>query len=122
MTLEITKSADPIEVGGELTYTIHAINQGDGAANNVGVTLLVPEEMAIVKEKLESGARVEGHTVVFERPALAAKSTASFVLTVEARRPGDVRLTAKLTCDQLRRGGPLTREETTTIVGDAPGK
>jgi uncharacterized repeat protein (TIGR01451 family) len=122
MSLEIAKSADPIEVGGEVTYTIHAINQGDGRANNIAVSVTVPEQMEFVKDKLDATARVEGQTVVFTLPGLAAKTPATFVVKVRALKPGDVRVTAKLMCDQLTKGGPVTQEETTTIIADGPGK
>ncbi len=56
LTLEIDKSADPIEVGGKLTYKLRVINQGDGAANKVSLTVLVPEQMAILTDKLDPTA------------------------------------------------------------------
>jgi uncharacterized repeat protein (TIGR01451 family) len=122
MHLEIVKTADPISVGEEATYTFHAINQGDGAAPNVALTVLVPGEMEVLKDKLEPTARVEGQSVTFMLPSLAAGAKGTFVLKVRALKPGDVRLTAKLLCDQLTQGGPVTNEETATIVADGPGK
>jgi uncharacterized repeat protein (TIGR01451 family) len=120
--LEIVKTADPIMVGEEATYTFHAINQGDGAAHDVAVTVHLPAEMEVLKDKLEPTVQVEGQTVTFKLPALAAGAKGTFVVKVRALRPGDVRLTAKLLCDQLKDGGPVTNEETATIVADGPGK
>jgi uncharacterized repeat protein (TIGR01451 family) len=122
MHLEVVKTADPISVGEEATYTFHAINQGDGAAPNVAVTIHVPGEMEVLKDKLEPTARVEGQTVTFTLPELAAGAKGTFVLKVRALKPGEVRLTAKLLCGQLMQGGPVTNEETATIVADGPGK
>ena len=122
MHLEIAKGADPLSVGEEATYTFNAINQGDGIAQTVVLTVAVPDELEVLKDKLEPTARLDGQTVTFSVPALAAGSKGTFVLKVRALKPGDVRLTAKLLCDQMRQGGPLTSEETTTIVADTPGK
>ena len=65
LTLEIEKNADPIEVGGTMTYKVRVINQGGGAANNIGLTVFVPEEMAILKDKLDSKATIEGQKITF---------------------------------------------------------
>jgi uncharacterized repeat protein (TIGR01451 family) len=117
MSLEIVKTDDPVEVGGEVKYTLRAINQGDGAAKSVVVTAAVPPEMEILKDKMDAKARIEGQTVTFELPDLARKTSQTFELKVKALKPGDVRLKVTLHCDQLR-AGPVTQEESTTIVGD----
>jgi uncharacterized repeat protein (TIGR01451 family) len=123
MHLEIVKSADPISVGEEAVYRVNAINQGDGAAQDLRVTLVIPEEMEILKDQAEPMVRVEGQTVSYMPPApLAARSTGTFKVKVRAIKAGDVRLTAKLICDQLKEGGPVTVEETAIIVADPPGK
>ena len=119
ITLEIEKSADPIPVGGKMTYKIRVINQGDGAAKNVGLTVLVPEQMAILKPT----TGVIGQKVTFgPLVALAKKSTSEFLLDVEALKPGEVRLRVELTSDHLTAGGPIKADESTTIYGDAPTK
>ncbi len=121
-TLEIDKSADPIEIGSTITYKLRVINQGDGAANNVSLTVLVPDEMAIVTDILNPNARVEGQKATFSQVLLAKKGTVEFTLELKALKPGEVRLLAELICDQLRKGGPIQVEESTTIYRDAPAK
>ena len=123
LTLEVEKSADPIEVGGKMTFKVRVLNQGGGGANNIGLTLFVPEEMAILKDKLDSKATVEGQKVTFPiLPGLASKSTKEFVVEVQAVKAGQVQLKTELICDQLRKGGPVTSTESTTIFDDTPGK
>jgi uncharacterized repeat protein (TIGR01451 family) len=122
LTSEVEGSVNLVEVGGKMTYRIRAINQGDAAAKNIGLTVLVPEQMTVLKDKLEPTAQVEGQKVTFAPlPALAAKTRAEFVVEVQAVKAGEARLRTELTSDLLR-AGPIKDEVTTTVIGDTPPK
>jgi uncharacterized repeat protein (TIGR01451 family) len=58
--------ADPIEVGGQTTYTINVLNQGAVPATKVVVTALVPEQMEMTGAKGPMSFRQEGRSVVVE--------------------------------------------------------
>ena len=129
LTSEIEPSANPIEVGGKLTYKFRVINQGGAVAKNIGLSVLVPEQLAILKDKLEPTTRVDGQKVTFapllalapKTPGATAPNLTEFVLEVQALKSGEARLRVELTSDLLV-AGPVKDEVSTTIVGDLPGK
>jgi uncharacterized repeat protein (TIGR01451 family) len=121
LTFEIDKSADPLAVGGEATYTVRAINQGSAPATNVGLTIETPEEMKVLEAKGATAADRQGAKTTFAPlVTLAPGAEAAYKVTVQALKPGQVRLKVEMTADQLA-AGPLRAEEVTTIFTDQPG-
>jgi hypothetical protein len=56
--------------------------------------------------------------LVFEPlPALKPGANADYYVYVKAQRAGEVRFKVELTADQLKTGGPVREEESTTIYG-----
>jgi uncharacterized repeat protein (TIGR01451 family) len=122
LTSEVEGSVNVIEVGGKMTYRVRAINQGDAPAKNIGVTVVVPEQMMVLKDRLDATARVEGQRVTFAPlPALAKKTPAEFVVEVQAVKPGEARLRTEVTGDLLV-SGPIKDEVITTVVAEMPPK
>jgi uncharacterized repeat protein (TIGR01451 family) len=118
LALEIDKSADPLEVGREGTYTIRLLNQGKAAANNVSLTIIVPEEMKVQSARGPRASEQNKKTIRFAPLAVLAPGVeAIYTLQVQAQRPGDVRLQVEVATDPAAPGGPLRWEETTLIPG-----
>jgi uncharacterized repeat protein (TIGR01451 family) len=121
LLLELSESKDPVAVGEETLYTMVVQNPGTVAATNVRVKVLVPDEMAVAM----AGGPVEhqlgkrdpaGQPLTFDvLKSLAAGEKKVYQVRVKALRPGDVRFKVELTADQLKEGGPVHEEESTTI-------
>jgi uncharacterized repeat protein (TIGR01451 family) len=114
LTVDVDDKDDPIEVGGETTYTITVQNQGMVAATKIVITALVPEQLEVKAAKGPAKYQLDGQRVVFESITLEPHKEAIYEVSVKARRAGDVRFKVELTADQLP-GGPVRREESTTI-------
>jgi uncharacterized repeat protein (TIGR01451 family) len=120
LNLELDKSTDPLEVSKTGTYTLRVVNQGTAPATNVLVKLTVPDELTVTEVKPQANAKIDGSVVTFgPLDTLAPGAEVVWTLAAAAQRPGDVRLRATLTADQLKTG-PMTCEESTHIHGDTP--
>jgi uncharacterized repeat protein (TIGR01451 family) len=129
LLVELTKKADPIEVDSETTYVVTIKNQGMVPVTNIEIKAVIPTEMALVRAKGPADNRLgertaQGQVVLFDPlPTLAVDGTATYEVYVRALRPGDVRFKVEVTADQLKAGGPVHVEESTTIYTDiAPMK
>jgi uncharacterized repeat protein (TIGR01451 family) len=120
LTVDVDDKDDPIEVGGQTTYTISVLNQGAVPATKVVVTALVPEQMEMTGAKGPMSFRQEGRTVVFEPITIQPKQEVGFEVTVKALKAGDVRFKVDVSADQLP-AGPVHREESTTIYDPNTG-
>jgi len=128
LTVEIDESTDPVEVGGEVQYTIRVINQGDVPAGKVAVIVTIPEQMELLEKRPgnttgpitgDTLARQEGRRVIFsERTVpLGARSKAEYSIRLKAIKPGDARLSVEVTSEALP-NGRLLAQESTTIYAD----
>jgi uncharacterized repeat protein (TIGR01451 family) len=118
LSLNVEHTNDPVEVGGNTTYTIIVRNPGSTAATNVRVTAEIPAQMDVVRAAGKSDHRKEGGKIVYDSLNLEAGTESRFEIEVKAVRPGDVRVRVQLTADQLS-GGPVQQEESTTIYTPA---
>lgn len=119
-TVEIDKSADPLPVGQKATYTIHLINAGKTAFLRPSLIITVPAEMAVVGQRGPTTAERNGQTVKFDAlPALDAGKEAIYVIDVEAKKAGEVRLRVELSDGRSSLSAPPTWEEK-TIIHEAP--
>lgn len=108
---------DPIEVGGETTYEIRAVNQGSKAATNVRLAVLLPPEMRAVAGEGPARHVLNGNRVVFEGlPRLAPKADVTYRVRAQGLRPGDLRISAQLLTDEMQM--PVTKEESTRVYSD----
>jgi uncharacterized repeat protein (TIGR01451 family) len=119
LALEIGDSEDPIEVGGQTSYTITVRNPGSEPVTHVQIVATVPEEMIVMRAAGASDNRKDGQKIIYDALTLPAGGEARFRIDVKAQRPGDVRFKVELTADQLT-SGPVQQEESTTIFAMLP--
>lgn len=118
--LEVVDSPDPIEVGGQTTYTIDVTNQGDAPDTNIVITATLPPQ-----EKFVSASSVEAQNVPFSVDgqkitfgavgSLAPKARITYKVTVAAVTVGNVRFAVEMTTNETRSGGTINETESTTI-------
>jgi uncharacterized repeat protein (TIGR01451 family) len=119
--LKMEDTRDPIPVGGETSYVIVVKNQGEVPVTNIRIEALVPPELKAVRGQGPTDSRQEGNKLLFEPFAsLPPGQSARWEVFVEAVREGDARFRISLTADQLKAGGPVREEESTTIFTDVP--
>lgn len=112
--LECVDDPDPVEVGGQLTYTITVTNQGSALGTNIVVNCTLPPEEDYVSSTGPTAAKVEGKAVRFAPLAsLDPKAKAVYGVTVKGTATGDVRFKVELTSGQLER--PVMETESTHI-------
>lgn len=95
--LSITKtdSADPINVGDEMVYTLAIGNAGPDSVSGVTVEDELPNRFDFVAVSTSQGAcDRKGKTVTCEIGSLAAGSTATVSIRVRAKRDGQITNTA----------------------------
>ena len=114
--LEVVDSPDPIEIGGQTTYTITVTNQGtaDDAKIVVAATLAPQQKLISVDT---SGAQGVSNSVSGQKVTFAAAQILRpgekliYKLVVEAVGVGDVRFAVELNSDQLKT--PVNETEST---------
>lgn len=112
--LECVDDPDPIEVGGQMTYTITVTNQGSETGTNITVECTLPAEEEFVKAGGPTEGKADGKTVRFAPLAtLAPKAKAVFTVTVKGVKDGDARFRVNLTSDQIET--PVMETESTHI-------
>lgn len=112
--LECVDDPDPIEVGGQVTYTITVTNQGTETGTKIAVVCTLPAEEEFVKAGGATEGKADGKTVKFAPLAtLAAKAKAVFTVTVKGVKEGDARFRVELTSDQIEM--PVMETESTHV-------
>ncbi len=120
LSLEVIDSDDPLEVGGTTTYSITVRNPGMTAATAVQITAAIPRQLELVSASGPARYRTEGAKVVFEPVTVAPGASVQYRVDAKARQAGDIRFHVELTADQLRAGGPVIQEESTTVYVTLP--
>jgi uncharacterized repeat protein (TIGR01451 family) len=119
-TVEIDKSADPLEVGQKATYTIRLINPAKTAFLRPSLVITVPGEMTVLGQRGPTTAQRDGPIIHFDPlPALDAGREVIYTVEVEAKKAGEARLRVELTDGRAELGAPRIWEEKTTIRGAA---
>jgi uncharacterized repeat protein (TIGR01451 family) len=118
--LEVVDTEDPVEVNAATRYVITVRNQGQLPLTNVVVAATVPPQLALTRATGPADHRPDGPRVVFDPVTIPAEREARYEVEVRALQPGDARFKVELTADQLRAGGPVHEEESTTVVRDLP--
>lgn len=111
LLLEVVDSPDPIEINGEVVYTIEVTNQGSATATNIKISAILEESMQYVAATGPTAGTLDGgsRTLTFQPLAtLAPKAKTTWSVRVKALKPGDVRFKTVMIADQLQR----TVEET----------
>lgn len=117
LLLEVADPAESVPVGRRAAYRIMVKNQGSGAAKNVKVTAVVPEEYANVKGAgaNREAVKPEGSKLFFPTvKEIPAGGSATFTIEVEGAKAGDARLRAEVLADHLTK--PMTEEQSTKVV------
>jgi uncharacterized repeat protein (TIGR01451 family) len=118
--LELVDLDDPVEVGNKTTYKIDVTNQGSLPGHQVQITCILPPEMEYVDSQGPGKPQVNGRTVTFPAvEALKPEETATYTVEVRALKAGDARFKVELRSTHL--GGPVTKEESTTIYKQPDG-
>jgi uncharacterized repeat protein (TIGR01451 family) len=108
---------DPVEVGGQVTYEIHVVNQGSKAANRVQVRALLPQEIRPTGAEGPAKFTTDGQSVLFEPLArLAPKADVTYRVTGQCLVQGDQRVKVQLQTDEMAQ--PVTKEESTRVYKD----
>jgi len=106
---------DPIAVGEIEEYIVTVTNQGSLAATNVIINCELESSMQFARSTgpTVSSAKDSSKITFAPLPSLAPKQQATWHVYVKALKPGDVRFTVNIICDQLER--PVTGNESTTF-------
>ncbi|MCX5662975.1 MAG: hypothetical protein NTW19_25095 [Planctomycetota bacterium] len=109
LLLEVVDNPDPVEVNGEVVYTIEVTNQGSATATNVKISGIFEDTMQYVSSTGPTAGTLDAKTLTFKPlPTLAPKAKAVWNVRVKAIKAGDVRFKTVMIADQLQR----TVEET----------
>ena len=113
LSFNVTSSADLVEVGNELEYTITIVNNGTKASSNVVLQILAPEAISILATDGPTQATNRNGVVVFDRiPEIGAKSSTTYKVKASANQAGDCRIGFQLSSDDL---DPLVKETNTRV-------
>lgn len=113
LSFNVSSSADLVESGKELEYTIQIVNNGTKASSNVILQILAPEAIAILATDGPSQATNRNGVVVFDRiPEIGPKSSATYKVKASANQAGDCRVGFQLSSDDL---DPLVKEVNTRV-------
>jgi uncharacterized repeat protein (TIGR01451 family) len=114
---QMAHDKDPVEVGGNVTYEVRALNQGSKDATNVQVVFLLPPELKPVAAEGPTRHVLDGNRIVFDGVArLAPKGDATFRIRAQGVQPGDLRVRCQLKTAEMQ--SPVTKEESTRVYAD----
>lgn len=114
LAIEVTDGMSPLEVGESVTYRIKLSNRGTDVASNVRALATIPAGMQVTQIGGQLRFRQTANRIEFEPiPRLEPGGSTTATLTLRATRPGDVRLHAQVSSDQMPT--PLTHEEAATV-------
>jgi uncharacterized repeat protein (TIGR01451 family) len=115
LQLEVTDSADPVQVGQQVTYTIRVKNAGTLSATKVEVAATLPPQLRPTRAFGQGNGTIDGQRVTF--PALAALQPGQVtVFTIDAQTvtEGDARFQAEVKSFSLT--NPIRAEEPTRVL------
>lgn len=117
IVFQVVDTADPIEVGGDVTYEVFVANQGSKEATNVQLTVALPEGMKSLDADGPTKFNIAARQVTFQAiPQLAPKQETTFRVRVQCLAAGDHRCHVQLTSDDMKT--PVTKEEGTRVYAD----
>jgi len=114
--IEVVDSPDPVEIGGETTYTITVTNQGSAVGRNIKVECILPDSEDFVSAggPIDMPAAVEGKTIRFAPlPSLAPKARATWTVRVRGVKADDARFKTLMVSDFMT--SPVEETESTHI-------
>jgi hypothetical protein len=100
--LEVIDLEDPIEVGTNQTYEVRVLNQGSETLSNVKIVCQMQEAQEFDSGTGSTEVKAEANAITSAiLPLLPPKETAIWKLVVKTLKPGDVRFSTELNCDQF---------------------
>ncbi len=112
--IECVDNPDPIELNGNVTYTITVTNQGSAVGTNIALNCTLPAEEEHVSSTGPTQASAQGKSITFAPLAtLAPKAKATYKVTVKGIGEGDVRFKVEMKSDQM--DTPVMETESTRI-------
>ena len=106
--------SDPIEVGQEEVYIITIVNQGSAPGTNITIEAEFEDNFEFVSTSGPTESTVKGRKIVFDPLELInPKQEVSWMVTLKAVKPGDVRFHMTMKSDELSRA--VMETEATTI-------
>ncbi len=112
--VECADDHDPVEVGGQTTYTITVTNQGTAPGTGIKVSLELPAQEDFVSGTGATAVAAAGKAVTMAPVAsLAPKATVAWRVTVKANAAGDIRVRLKVASDQF--SNPIEETESTNL-------
>lgn len=122
--LSITKtdSADPVNEGAELTYTLKIANAGPDTANGVEVIDTLPSQLDFVSADASQGTcDLQGKKVTCQLGTLANGATATVTIRVQPKKDGQISNTATVSStDTDSQSADNSDTEVTTVLTPPP--
>ena len=113
LSFNATSSADLLEVGKDLEYSIQIVNNGTKASSNVVLQILAPDAIEIKATDGPTDAKNFNGVIVFDTlPEIKPKSTVTYRVKAHANASGDCRVGFQLSSDDLE---PLRKEVNTRV-------
>jgi uncharacterized repeat protein (TIGR01451 family) len=117
VVMEVADLDDPVEVGTQTAYEIRIRNNGSKAAQNLKIACELPPGLDLIDTKGPTDNFLEKGVLHFKPLAeLAAGSKATYVIRVNGKVPGNLRLRARLTSNASPE--PLVVEEMTKFYAE----
>lgn len=113
LLLDGVDDPDPVQVGGNVVYTLKVTNQGSAPLTNVTLTCTMEDSMQFVSAD-QPGAQVSGMNISFPAiPTLGVGESRTYKITVKALKAGQVQFTGKAKSSEITR--ELVKTETTNF-------
>lgn len=117
LVMSVKDAEDPIEVGGEMIYTINVRNEGSKSAAKVAIACELPPDVELVSADGPTAHIVESGMLIFKPVAeIAPSDSISYKLKVKSLAAGTMKLRARLTSESIQK--PLIVEEATQFYGE----
>lgn len=117
----LTDSKDPIAIGETTSYQILVENQGGVPITNVQVEALLSPLLDFTSSRAPVGYKLgvrtpKGQMITFDPIAsIDVGGKATLEISAKGLQPGDARCRVVIIADQLKEGGPIHLEQSTTI-------
>jgi len=110
LRLDMAVADDGPEVGADMVYAVHLINQGDTPALNAKLCAILPEGMSFVSAEAPTRLFDDGREIRFASlPELPAKSEITYRIRVRGVKAGEWPFRAYLSCEKSERQTCLER-------------
>ncbi len=117
LVMEVADLDDPVEVGTQTAYEIRIRNDGSKAAHNLRIACELPAGVELIDAKGPTDPVIEKGVLHFKAISdLAAGAKVSYLVRVNGRVAGNLRMRAKLTSNASTE--PLVVEEMTKFYAD----